>query len=64
MLIVSVALSCIVAAVSAFAAIGEQLATHPVLRIETGMHTAPILRVAVSRDASFMATASLDKTIR
>ena len=64
MLIVSVALSCIVAAVSAFAAVGEQLATHPVLRIETGMHTAPILRVAVSRDASFMATASLDKTIR
>ncbi len=65
MLAIAVALVGIGAAPdSASAAAGEPLATQPVLRIETGIHTAPILRVAVSRDANFMATASLDKTVR
>ncbi|MBI2586247.1 MAG: caspase family protein [Rhodospirillales bacterium] len=65
MLAIGLAIGCIGAVlVSTSAAGDEQLATHPVLRIETGMHTAPILRVAVSRDSRFMATASLDKTVR
>lgn len=63
--LIAAAFGCIgLLAVAAPTAAGEQLATDPVLRIETGMHTAPILRVAVSRDASLMATASLDKTVR
>jgi hypothetical protein len=36
----------------------------PVLRIETGMHTAPIQRVGVDAACRLMATASQDKTVR
>ncbi|MGP0088604.1 MAG: hypothetical protein ACLPKB_01375, partial [Xanthobacteraceae bacterium] len=36
----------------------------PILSIETGMHTAPIRRVAVDRECLLLATASDDKTVR
>jgi WD40 repeat protein len=36
----------------------------PILRIETGMHTASIRRIAVDAQCSLTATASLDKTVR
>jgi WD40 repeat protein len=38
--------------------------TDPILRIETGMHTAPIIRVGVDRMGRFLVTVSWDKTIR
>jgi len=36
----------------------------PILRIEPGMHTAPVKRVGVDRACSLMATGSEDKTVR
>ncbi|MBT3904213.1 MAG: hypothetical protein HOB79_14035 [Rhodospirillaceae bacterium] len=45
-------------------AANEPLALDPILRIEAGMHTAPILRVVVDKDERIMATVSLDKTVR
>jgi WD40 repeat protein len=36
----------------------------PVLRIEAGMHTAPIIRIDVDAAERFLVTASLDKTAR
>lgn len=57
-------LAAVPVAVGGGPAAAEELATEPVLRIETGMHTAPILRAAVDGDNRFMATASLDKTVR
>jgi len=38
--------------------------TEPILRIETGMHTAVIRRISVDRENRLFATASDDKTIR
>jgi WD40 repeat protein len=37
---------------------------RPFLRIETGMHTAPIWRIGVDAACSLLATASDDKTVR
>ena len=37
---------------------------RPFLRIETGMHTAPIGRIGVDAACSLLATASDDKTVR
>jgi hypothetical protein len=37
---------------------------EPVLRIETGMHTAPIRRIGVDAACRLAATASDDKTVR
>ncbi len=37
---------------------------RPILRIETGMHTAPIHRIGVDAACSLLATASGDKTVR
>jgi type IV secretory pathway VirB2 component (pilin) len=37
---------------------------EPVLRIETGMHTAAITRIGVDRAGRFLVTASIDKTVR
>ncbi len=37
---------------------------EPLLKIETGMHTAPIRRISVDRENRFLATASEDKTVR
>ena len=37
---------------------------NPVLRIETGMHTAIIRRISVDQNCSLVATASDDKTVR
>jgi WD domain, G-beta repeat len=36
----------------------------PILRIETGMHVAPIKRIGVDRGCRVAATASVDKTVR
>lgn len=38
--------------------------TEPLLRIETGMHTASILRMDVDANERYVVTASLDKTVR
>jgi WD40 repeat protein len=38
--------------------------TEPILRIETGMHTAKIGRIGVDAAERFLLTASLDKTLR
>jgi len=38
--------------------------SKPILRIETGMHTAPIRRISTDAAGRWMATASDDKTIR
>lgn len=38
--------------------------TKPVLRIETGLHTAPIRRIATDAENRWLATASDDKTLR
>src|SRR2546429_6590741 len=37
---------------------------EPVLRIETGMHTAPITRIGVDAANHYLVTASDDKTVR
>src|ERR1700739_4239058 len=42
----------------------EQPSAPPVLRLETGMHTAPIRAAAVDAGGRLMATASFDKTVR
>lgn len=38
--------------------------SEPILRLETGMHTAPIKRLGVDRDGRWLLTASDDKTAR
>jgi WD40 repeat protein len=38
--------------------------TEPILRIETGMHTATISRISVDAAERFLLTSSLDKTLR
>ena len=38
--------------------------TEPILRIETGRHTAPIRRIATDIQNRWLATASHDKTLR
>ena len=40
------------------------LAERPVLVLDPGMHTAPIIRLDVDRDARFVVTGSHDKTVR
>jgi hypothetical protein len=42
----------------------EQMSAPPVLRLETGMHTAPIRAAAVDAGGHLLATASFDKTVR
>ncbi|MBA4392138.1 MAG: hypothetical protein C0407_01165, partial [Desulfobacca sp.] len=42
----------------------EEPSTDPILRIETGLHTAVIRRIGVDRENRFLVTASEDKTIR
>lgn len=37
---------------------------YPILRIETGMHTAPIIRIGVDADSRFVVTGSHDKSVR
>jgi len=37
---------------------------EPILRIETGMHTAPIRRIAIDGENRFLVTGSNDKTVR
>jgi len=43
---------------------GGDVSNSPILRIETGMHTAPIWRVDTDLEGRFLVTASDDKTIR
>lgn len=40
------------------------LPTEPLLRLETGMHTAAIRHIATDRDGRWLATASEDKAVR
>jgi hypothetical protein len=42
----------------------EQTSAPPVLRLETGMHTAPIRAAAADAAGRLLATASFDKTVR
>ncbi len=42
----------------------DGLSTEPVLRIETGMHTAAITEISVDETNRFLVTASFDKTVR
>src|SRR5205809_1260029 len=42
----------------------EQPPTAPMLRIETGMHTALILRIGVDTANRYLVTGSYDKTVR
>jgi Caspase domain/WD domain, G-beta repeat len=42
----------------------EQASALPMLRLETGMHTAPIRAAAMDASGRLLATASLDKTVR
>ena len=42
----------------------QQPSAPPVLRLETGMHTAPIRAAAVDAGGRLLATASFDKTVR
>jgi WD40 repeat protein len=37
---------------------------EPILKIETGMHTAPIRRIGIDSAERFLVTGSLDKTIK
>ena len=46
------------------AAAQDQPPTDPILRIEPGMHTAPIFRIDVDRNCRLMVTGSGDKTAR
>jgi WD40 repeat protein len=47
------------------AAYGQQRpSSEPILRVETGMHTAPIVRAAADAAGRIFATASADKTVR
>lgn len=38
--------------------------SEPILRIETGMHTAPIKRIGIDRENRYLVTGSDDKTVR
>ena len=42
----------------------QTTSASPVLRLETGLHTAPIRRIAVDRSGRWLVTASQDKTVR
>ena len=42
----------------------QQASTQPVLRLETGMHTAPIRAAASDAAGEMLATVSDDKTLR
>jgi WD40 repeat protein len=43
---------------------GEDVPSRPFLRIETGMHTAGIVRIDTDAAGHFLVTGSLDKTVR
>lgn len=42
----------------------SEASRRPALRIETGMHTAPITRLSVDAAGRYLVTASVDKTVR
>lgn len=42
----------------------EKFSTEPILRIETGVHTAPIKCIDLDRDQRFVVSGSHDKTVR
>jgi caspase domain-containing protein/WD40 domain-containing protein len=52
------------AASMATTAVSAAPPTSPIPRLETGMHTAVIKRIATDREARWLATASADKTVR
>ncbi len=54
----------LVLSIPSLAAESRPIATTPFLRLETGMHTAPIRRISVDAAARYVVTASDDKTAR
>jgi hypothetical protein len=42
----------------------EEYSAAPMLRLETGVHTAPILRIDVDRGQRFLVSGAEDKTVR
>ena len=42
----------------------SEVPKEPILRMETGMHTAPIYRIAIDAQNQFLVTGSNDKTVR
>jgi len=50
--------------IKAFDCLAGEPPSDPILRIETGMHTAVINRISIDRDERFLVTGSDDKTIR
>ena len=44
--------------------VSEDFPAEPILRLETGMHTAAIWRIDVDRDQRFLISGSDDKTVR
>lgn len=49
---------------NAFYSFASEPPSEPILRIETGMHTAEIRRISIDSDERFLVTGSNDKTIR
>src|SRR5437016_4717932 len=62
--LVLIALLLLTAAAQSAMAQEREPSREPVLRIETGMHTAIIKRIGVDRAGKFLVTASDDKTAR
>src|SRR5262245_45295798 len=58
------ALAIVLLPILAAAAAASGPPTVPILRIETGMHTAPIRRIDVDAAGRFLVTGSVDKTVR
>jgi WD40 repeat protein len=58
-----VALAALALMLSGFARAAE-LSSEPMLRIEAGMHTAPIKKFSLSADGTLMVTGAADKAVR
>ena len=54
----------LLASIGALASLAKEPTTEPLLRLETGMHSAPIIRVATDAAGRWAVTASHDKTAR
>ena len=45
-------------------ALAQELPREPILRLEPGMHSAPIRRIDIDPEGQFLVTGSIDKTVR
>lgn len=50
--------------IAPYSALAGEPPKEPMLRIETGMHTALIRRIGVDREGRYLVTGSIDKTVR